>query len=238
MRILFVAAEAMEFGGVLTRASKVERVSMTVDWARGCRIGGHEALLVAHGAGKERAAAAAYAGIAEWQPEVVVSTGFCGALDDRLGVADVVVGTGLTEPRPAGSGMGDLGCRVPLPNGRGSVSGLICSADRIVRTAEEKRKLRKMGAVAVEMEAAGVAERARQCGLPFYCVRAVTDLAGESLANDFGAALRSDGHFDTIAILTGALRHPSTRVSELFRLRNRCKRAARALGDFFAVCGF
>ncbi len=236
MRLLLVAAEAMEFGGVLARASGVESAAIAADWARTCRIGGHEAMLVANGAGGKRAAAAADAGIAAWRPEAVVSTGFCGALEEGLGIGDVVVGTGLTEPRA--SGTQTVGCNVPLPEGRGSVSGLICSSNRIARTAEEKAKLRATGAVAVEMEAAGVAERAEKCGVPFYCVRAVTDLAGESLANDFEAALRSDGHFDTMRVLAGALRHPSTRVPELFRLRSRCKRAARSLGDFFAVCGF
>ena len=44
--------------------------------------------------------------------------------------------------------------------------------------------------------------RAPELGLPFYCVRAVTDLADESLANDFNRALRPDGHFDTISILS------------------------------------
>ena len=238
MRILLVAAEAMEFAGVLQRAEAVEPAAVRTDWARRCRIGEHEALLVANGAGRERAAAAAEAGMEVWRPEAVVSTGFCGALEEGLAVGDVVVGTRLTETRPSGSGTGSLGCSVPLPNGRGSVSGVVVSNNCIARTAAEKRKLRESGAVAVEMEAAGVAERAQSHGVPFYCIRAVTDLAGEDLANDFGASLRRDGHFDTIGILKGALRHPSTRVPELLRLRRRCKQAARALGDFFVVCRF
>jgi nucleoside phosphorylase len=110
--------------------------------------------------------------------------------------------------------------------------------DRIVRTADEKRTLRASGAIAVEMEAAAVEERAHAHGLPFYCVRAVTDLAGETLANDFQSALRSDGHFDTIIIFTRALRQPVVCIPELLRLRNRSRRAALALGDFFAVCRF
>jgi nucleoside phosphorylase len=226
MRILLVAAEAMEFEGVLARASEVARPEVQTDWARSCRIGEHEALLVANGAGQKRAAAATAAGITEWRPEAVVSTGFCGALDKTLEIADIVVGDGGGPGGPQRAG------------GPALHRGRIVTVDHVARTAEEKAKLRATGAVAVEMEAAGVAERARECGLPFYCVRAVTDLAGENLANDFGAALRSDGHFDTIAILTGALRHPGTRVPELLRLRGRCKRAARALGDFFAVWGF
>jgi len=231
MRILLVAAEAREFEGVLARASGNTPVSAGADWARSCRIGDSEALLVANGAGRKRAAAAAGAGIDAWRPDAVVSTGFCGALDEGLGVADVVLGTNFL-PDTAGPGSPPQAWRPASHRGR------ILTVDHVVRTSEEKAKLRATGAIAVEMEAAGVAERARERGLPFFCIRAVTDLAGENLANDFGAALRSDGHFDTITVLTGALRHPSTRVPELFRLRSRCKWAARALGDFFAVCGF
>ena len=69
-------------------------------------------------------------------------------------------------------------------------------------------------------------------------VRVVTDLAGETMANDFNAALRSDGHFDTMVILRRALRNPWARLPELFRLRSRCRRAADSLGDFIADCRF
>ena len=92
-------------------------------------------------------------------------------------------------------------------------------------------------AVAVEMEAAGVAARAEALGRPFYCIKAVTDLAGESMANDFNSAL-SDCHFDTIKVLRSSLRHPSVRLPELFRLRKRCLRASTVLGDFVADCRF
>ena len=90
----------------------------------------------------------------------------------------------------------------------------------------------------VEMEAAGVAERTIARGLPFYCVKAVSDLADETLANDFNKALRKDGQFDTIVLLRGTLRQPLIRIRELFRLRQRCVRAARSLGDFFAELRF
>ena len=86
--------------------------------------------------------------------------------------------------------------------------------------------------------ALAVAARAQDAGLPFYCIRAVTDLAGETMANDFNNALRPNGRFDTISILGSSLRHPAARLPELFRLRSRCDRASRALGDFLADCRF
>jgi hypothetical protein len=88
------------------------------------------------------------------------------------------------------------------------------------------------------MEAAAVAERANVRSLPFYCIRVVSDLACEDMANDFNKALRSDGHFATMNILAGTLRKPLVRLPELLRLRSRCARAARLLGDFIADCRF
>ena len=78
--------------------------------------------------------------------------------------------------------------------------------------------------------------RAEALRLPFYCVRAVTDIASEDMANDFNAALRADGPFDTMLSFRHALSRPVARIPELLRLRRNCERAARTLGEFFADC--
>lgn len=231
MRILMVAAEPREFAGMVARAREVRPAAASVDWSRRASLGGHELLLVANGAGCRRAAAALDAACEVFHPEAVVSTGFCGALAEELAVASVVVATEVASVRqrlPAQTVSAEMH----------STRGTIWCSERMARTAAEKKTLAASGACAVEMEAAGVAARALDRGLPFYCVRAVTDLAGESLANDFQAALRPDGHFDTMLILRSTLRYPSARIPELFRLSRRCARAARALGDFFADCRF
>jgi hypothetical protein len=69
-------------------------------------------------------------------------------------------------------------------------------------------------------------------------VKSVTDLADESMANNLNAALRPDGHFDTINMLKGALRQPTVRLPELVRFNKRGSRAAQSLGDFLASCRF
>ena len=160
--------------------------------------------------------------------EAIVSTGFCGALDERLEIADVLAATAVSAD----------GCEHRVEAVEAPHSGVVCSIDHVAQSAEEKRRLRQSGASAVEMEAAAVAEFARLRTIPFYCVRAVTDLAGETLANDFNQALRADGHFDTMNILLGALRRPTIRLPELIRLRCRCVRATEALGKFFVGCRF
>ena len=202
-----------------------------VDWARLTHLAGHELLLVANGAGSRRAAAAADAAADFFQPDAVISTGFCGALDPQLALSDVVVATAVVSADRTYEAL-------PVSSTAAHHAGVVYSIDHVAQTAEEKRRLRAGGAMVVEMEAAGVAARAQARGLPFYCIRVVTDLAGETMVNDFNAALRTDGHFDTMVILRGTLRRPLARLPELCRLWRRSVRAAHVLGAFFADCRF
>jgi adenosylhomocysteine nucleosidase len=221
----------MEFPGILSHSANLRPAKLAADWARTARLNTHDVLLVANGAGATRAAAAVDAALAVFQADAVVSTVFCGALAPGLAIADVVVASSVVSavrPYPAMQPT----CAAP------HLKGVICSIGHVARTAGEKAGLHALGGVAVEMEAAGVAERAATRGLPFYCIRVVTDLAGENMANDFNAALRPDGHFATIHILRGAVRQPWIRLPELIRLRRRSVRAACVLGDFIADCGF
>ena len=232
MQLLFVAADPMEFPGILKHAQNARPYEAGLDWVRLARLGGHEVFLAANGAGWKRAGAAVDAAIRDFRPDAVISTGFCGALDDSFGIADIVAADSVAGP--------DRCFRASLPASTTVYrTGTICSVDRVAATAEEKARLRAAsGACAVEMEAAAVAERAMALNMPFFCIRAVTDLPGESMANDLNAALRPDGHFDTIIILREALRRPFIRFPELVRLRGRARRAAYALGDFIASCRF
>ena len=210
MRILMVASDGMEFRGMPRRP---------------------DLHLAAKGVGAKCAAQAVDAALAEFAAEAIISTGFCGALEPAMQIGDIVLGTEILN----GS------CRFPasLPQSRrSSHTGLIASIDHVAQSAAEKAQLRATGAIAVEMEAAGVAERASAHNLPFYCVKVVTDLAGEDMANDFNSALRPDGHFATMDILRSSLRQPLIRIPELLRLRKRCARAALLLGEFIADCRF
>ena len=213
---------------MLERARDSRALRLGVQWARRACLGSHDVILTANGVGWRRASAAVDQGAQHCKPDAVISTGFCGALDKNLQISDIVVGTSI-------SGDGAEHGGLPLSGATACRHGKVASIDHVAQTSAEKGSLRASGACVVEMEAAGVAGRAAAWKLPFYCVRAVTDLAGEDMANDFNAALR-DGHFDTMNILRGAFLRPAERLPELLRLRKRCIRAARGLGDFFADC--
>ena len=226
-----VASAAREFRGVLSHTQAARRISIGVDWARTAHLNGQEVLLVANGVGCRRAAAAVEAAWTVFPADRVLSIGFCGALDPALPLSGIVLASCVFAESRRFSTL-PVTARIP------AATGPICSLNRVAATADEKRSLHAQGALAVEMEAAGVAEQAESLHLPFSCVKVVTDLAGEDMANDFNKALRSDGHFATMLILRNSLRHPGARIPELIRLQKRCARAARTLGDFFADCRF
>ncbi len=153
------------------------------------------------------------------QVDGIVSTGFCGALDPALEVGDIVVSGG--EVRSA----------------RRFVRGEILTADRVAVTAEEKRALReRTGASAVEMESAAVAAKAREWGVPFRCIKVVSDAAREDMPLDFNRYRDAAGRFSRGRIALAALRHPFAAVPGLLRLDRNCRFAAEKLGEFLADC--
>ena len=151
----------------------------------------------------------------------IVSTGFCGALDPALGVGDIVVsGDVVASPRPF-------------------VRGEILSLDRVAVTAVEKRLLReRTGAAAVEMESAAVAAKAREWGVPFRCIKVVSDTAAEDLPLDFNLYRDAAGRFSRSRIALAAMRRPFSAIPKLLRLDRNCRHAAEKLGEFFADCQF
>jgi adenosylhomocysteine nucleosidase len=182
-------------------------------------------ILVANGPGPKLAGAAVNDRLREQgfekqrRVEGIVSTGFCGALDPGLNVGDIVVsGDGVASPRSF-------------------VRGEILSLDRVAVTAAEKRDLReRTGAIAIEMESAAVAAKAREWGVPFRCIKAVSDTAAEDMPLDFNLYRDSAGRFSRSRIALAAMRRPFTAIPALLRLDRNCRRAAEKLGEFFADC--
>jgi nucleoside phosphorylase len=232
--MLFVAAEAREFDGLLPFCVKVARLDWPLAWARVAELNGRKVFLTANGAGPKLAAEAveiARTKAGSQDVDAVVSTGFCGGLDPAMKIGDVFAATSIQME----TGM----TAVSAPQSpREFFKGTLVSRDRVAQTAEEKRDLRRSGASAVEMEAAGVLSRVREWGVPFYCVRSVTDLADESFRIDLNSARLADGRFSTARILAEVARRPVTIGPELLELRRRCAIAARSLGEFIADCSF
>jgi adenosylhomocysteine nucleosidase len=220
--ILFIAADPREFTGFLSHWHQIQPLPLPVHWARTGRWRGREVHAIANGAGAERAFAAV---LVAPKSSAICNIGFCGALDEALRIGDIVVGTEVRN------GARSWPALVPddTPD---APTGTVASIDHIAQTAAEKSNLRATGASIVEMEAAGVARASEDLDLPFYCIRAVSDLAREDFATDFNAALKPDGRFSIFRLVT------QLKLGELIRLKQRTDLASKKLGDFLAASTF
>jgi adenosylhomocysteine nucleosidase len=225
--LLFIAAHARECAALISHWENLRTPALSVNWAREGLWKRRPVMAIANGAGADRAFAAV---ILASKSSAVCNIGFCGALDDALRIGDIFVATEVRN--------GTRAYAAQAPSGPAAPSGVVVSIDHVAQTALEKRGLRSTGASVVEMEAAGAARASEDMGLPFYCVRVVSDLAEENFANDFNAALGPDGRFSGARLAAGALARPRERFSELMRLKQRTAVASKKLGDFLAGCTF
>ena len=225
--LAFVAAERRELEGILSRAAGLASLRWPVEFAREFVLNGQAAVAVANGPGPKLAGCALDAIRERREIRAVVSVGYCGALKRELDANDIAVATRVNN----------RATRTPQVS-RAFAAGPVVSVDRVVTSLEEKSGLARTGAIAVEMEAEALAERAESWGVPFYCVRIVTDTADEALPLDFNALRDADGRFQRSRILLAALRRPGVLAPRLMRLDRRCRDASAVLGDFIADCRF
>jgi adenosylhomocysteine nucleosidase len=124
-----------------------------------------DAVLICGGIGAEAARRATEAVIREAQPLRVLSVGFAGALDMTMKIADVL------EPQVIVNAADSA--RTETGSGEGT---LVSYAE--VSGPDQKRRLAKAyGAVAVDMEAAAVAQGAQARGIEFAALKAISDPA-------------------------------------------------------------
>jgi adenosylhomocysteine nucleosidase len=217
---LLVAAERREFDGIRKRIGKTRRLAWHgAQFACEGQWQGDRWWMLANGPGP----ALVIEPLKE-KPDVdgIISTGLCGALDPALRIGDIVV-------------FGDKAIETQLPCWRGAVH----SIDHVAVTSAEKRSLRNQtGAITVDMESATIQRKAAEWELPFFCIRAVSDRAEDTLPLDFNRYRNPQGRFSRTRIALAAMARPFTVMPQLIEFDRNCRKAADALGDFLADCRF
>lgn len=231
--ILVIAAEHSELSGLLRHLGKVERLRWPLDYAVVGERSGERWWLLANGAGRALAGGAADAAHGKQQFDSVLSIGLCGGVDPALSAGEVVVASEILDI----AGAKRLAGTRPATD-RAFACGCLATVDCVIRTTSDKARIRAMGAVAVDMEAAAVAGRAAGWGIPFYCVRAVSDTADEAIQLDLNACRSKSGRICGMRVLGAAMHNPRRLLPELIHLWRRSRQAADALGDFLADCRF
>jgi adenosylhomocysteine nucleosidase len=238
MAILYVASEASELKPFAAMLTGLRKLKWPVDYAFEGILEGRRVMLAANGAGPKLASRAVeiairaitVAELSSSKLEAVVSAGYCGALDPNLRESQIVVATQVLDLARNQA----FDC-APVSSETECASGLLASQDRIAIDSVEKQQLLSHGALAVDMEAAGVATRTKTAGLPFFCIKVVSDRADEVFHLDFNRMRTAEGRIARGKISLHAVTHPKT-IPGLLRLRRRTQDAAKALGNFLVSC--
>jgi hypothetical protein len=106
------------------------------------------------------------------------------------------------KPLASNESSGGTAEAVPFQNERWLVT-----SPRVADAAEKQRLAAAYGAGLVDMEAAGVARLAQMRGIPFYCVKGISDGYKDDLP-DFNRFISADGKFRLIRFILFALVRP------------------------------
>jgi adenosylhomocysteine nucleosidase len=164
-----------------------------------------------------------------YEPKLMVCAGFAGALSDALHVGDIVLAEEVVDGhehswRPTWPAR--------LPEGRWTPPlhrGRLLSVGHLIAAPADKLRLgEQYRACAVEMESALFAARCTQAGIPFACVRAISDEAATPLSPAL-TALLSGANASPWRVLMALARRPGM-LPELLRLARDTKRASEQLG--------
>ncbi len=238
MAILYVASDASELKPFAQLLTALRKLKWPIDYAYEGIWESRRILLAANGAGPKLAAQAVetairagmVAELSSSKLEAVVSTGYCGAIDPALKPLQIVVATEVVDPATNER----FECAQVTGSGE-FASGPILSQDEIAHNAAAKERLRGSGAIALDMEAVGVAARAKRAALPFACIKVVSDSASESFPFDLNQMRTAEGRVARGKIVVHALTHPNV-IPALYRLKKRTEDAAKVLGEFLVSC--
>ncbi len=171
------------------------------------------------GAGQQ-AATRAFAGLEDGGPiDLVISIGWAGALNSEVapgtahnvaGVIDVRTG----ERFRCDAGAGDL---------------WLATSPTVAGACEKRRLASTYGASLVDMEAAALARLAAMRGIPFYCIKGVSDGFNEELP-DFNRFISPDGQFKTTGFVLYALLRPGYWPA-LVRMGENSRRASQSIAE-------
>jgi nucleoside phosphorylase len=163
-------------------------------------------------------------GAVPYRPRFVLSAGFSGALQPEQRVGDLILATEIID---------QAGNRWPTrcpdyPTEEVHSRGRLLTVTELVGDPRAKQRLgERYKAMAVDMETAVVARLCQEHGVPFACLRVISDDLNTPLSPHLVELLRQ-GRVSPLCLTWTVLRHPSL-IRELWRLAGQTRFAARQL---------
>jgi len=203
-------------------------------------LAGQPVALLALGVGKECARIAAEMTIKCYRPDLIISAGFGGGLQEQVRNGDIVIGTEVIDL--SGDDGKDVRLRViPVRNRQPQLDeqtgnfrvhlGKVLTTDDLIVKAERKKRIGlATGALTVDMETSAVAAVAAAHDTDFLAVRCITDNSRANLPREFNDFFVL-GQLQTSRVVTSIARRPKL-VLDLARLGYRVNRAGHLLARF------
>lgn len=179
-------------------------------------INGVPVVITQSGIGKVNATIATAMVIERFSPKAIINTGSAGGIGKGLKVGDVVLGQSVThhdvDVTAFGYAIGQMAqMPVDYPSNKQLLQvlsvassafptaqvhqGQIVSGDQFIADSENFATIKQNfpDAMAVEMEAAAIAQTCHQFNVPFVVVRAISDLADEEASMSFDEFIEQAG---------------------------------------------
>jgi hypothetical protein len=158
-----------------------------------------------------------------YRPPFLVLAGFSGALQSGRNVGALILATVVVDERG-----GCWPAAWPGDRPTSAERGRVLTVDAIVANPVGKREQgARHGALAVDMESAAAARLCHEHGVPFACLRAVSDDIDTELSPTL-LGLLQDGRRSPRGVLAAVARRPQV-VREMWRLARSTRRAAQQL---------
>ena len=241
--IAILGAVTEEIAGIKREINISDRVRLDKSEAWFGKYQGRNIVLVRTGVGRKRAQNATQQVIDKFNPEVIISMGYAGALTEGLNVGDMFVASTILSPEsdsnsfemddPKNLKWLELAKNTPPPENVKLKIGRLITVDMVVHTPKAKKELgSRFRAEAVEMETLEIALLTRVNKIAFISIRGISDAVNHELI-DCSSFLSSDGELSKLRAGWYVLTHPKS-LKNAFSLRSNTQIATQNLTDFIS----
>lgn len=188
MKIAILVAMTKELNLLLPLMEDTETKTIGSTRYHSGTIEGHEVALMECGIGKVNAAIGAVTLIDAFNPDLLINTGVAAGAGENVGVMDAVIATGVVHHDfwCIGEEWGRVpGCPKVFPavsyedeiSGQNLKRGLIASGELFITSKAQVDDIREHfpDVLAIDMESAAIAQAAWMRGVPFFCMRVISD---------------------------------------------------------------